>query len=335
MKKDVIKVVEVIVMLIGIVVIMAIVQNYRENTLNAVVINHNVNIYKKKKDTSKIKETLNLGDNVSILKTVLDKNDNKWYLIEYGHNKGYVLSENVDYYNPTEGEIALMSDVSKFNIQYKTIKSTDDYERFLVQNDINYVYIRAGGRGYGEEGNFYTDTQYQTFIDACEYLGVPYGFYFIDEAINSEEVDEEVEWILDFLQKNGGENCVLPFSIDIEKFNVKARTDEIWDIRGKLVQELIDKLGNVGVETIVYSNAQKANEYLSDVNTNFWLAYYNLEDEIPNYWISDTEHEVAENKRLMNKTIAWQFTESGVKNIIKEKVDINIVKNNFFKQFVK
>lgn len=335
MKKEIVKIVAVVIMLVVVIVIIASVQNYRENTINAVIVNNNVNVYKKKKESSKIKITLNMGENVCILKAVLDKDNRKWYLIEYEEFKGYVLAENVDYYNPTKGEIALMSDVSKFNIQYKTIKNTDDYERFLVKNDINYVYIRAGGRGYGEEGNFYTDTEYKTFIDACEYLGVPYGFYFIDEAINSEEIDEEVEWILDFLQKNGGKNCVLPFSIDIEKFNVKARTDEIWDIRGKLVQELIYKLKNVGVETIVYSNAKKANEYLSNIESNFWIAYYNLEDEIPNYWISDIEHEVAENKKLMKKTIAWQFTEKGVKNIIKEKVDVNIVKNDFFKQFVK
>lgn len=335
MKKDILKIVAVVVMLTIIVLVINIVGRYEENAIKAVVINDNINLYKKKKESSKIRETLNSGDNVSILRTVFDKEDNKWYWVEHRENKGYVLAKDVDYYQPTESEIALMSDVSKFNIQYETIKSTDDYERFLVENDINYVYIRAGGRGYGEEGNFYTDTQYQTFIDACEYLGVPYGFYFIDEAINSEEIDEEVEWILDFLQKNGRENCVLPFSIDIEKFNVKARTDDIWDIRGELVQELIDKLEDVGVETIVYSNAQKASEYLSDVDSNFWLAYYNLEDEIPDYWISDTDHEVAENEKLMNKTIAWQFTESGVKNKIKEKVDINIVKNNFFKQFVR
>ena len=33
------------------------------------------------------------------------------------------------------------------------------------------------------------------FVDACEYLGMPYGFYYIDEALNSEEIDEEITFM--------------------------------------------------------------------------------------------------------------------------------------------
>jgi GH25 family lysozyme M1 (1,4-beta-N-acetylmuramidase) len=37
----------------------------------------------------------------------------------------------------------------------------------------------------------------------------------------------------------------------------------------------------------------------------------------------------------MNKTIAWQFTETGVAGSgINIKVDVNIIKNEFFSRFI-
>ena len=111
--------------------------------------------------------------------------------------------ENADYFEFSEvdGKV-LMSDVSKFNVIYKQFNTAGEYCAFLLNYDVNYAYIRAGGRGYGEEGNFYTDPNFQMFIDACEYLEVPYGFYYIDEAITEEELDEEVNFIEEFLLKN-------------------------------------------------------------------------------------------------------------------------------------
>ena len=333
-KDEIIRVAIMILILIIVSVIFNTTSKYENNMINAVIVKEGTFLYKKKNENSKAKEALDVGDNVTILKQTKDKNNTFWYKVEYGKSKGYILSENIDHYKFDDDDYALMSDVSKFNIQYETIKSTEDYERFLVQKDINYVYIRAGGRGYGTEGNLYFDTEYQKFIDACEYLRVPYGFYFIDEAINSEEIDEEVEWILNFIQNNGGENAVLPFAIDIEKFLVKARTDDIWDKRKELIQDLINKLSDAGVETIVYSNAQKADEYLKDINSNFWLAYYISGDKLPNTWIDGTSQGATLNEDLINKTVAWQFTESGVGKIISEKVDINLVKNDFFRAYI-
>lgn len=333
-KEDVLKIVTVTVLLIFIIVILNLINRYEKNIINAIVINEKSKIYSRPKEDTKVKKELEKGEHISILKEVTDKNNRSWYKIKYENKEGYILSENVDYYKFDNNEYVLMSDVSKFNIQYETIKNTKDYEIFLVKNDINYVYIRAGGRGYGTDGNFYKDTEYQKFIDACDYLGVPYGFYFIDEAINLEEIEEEKNWILEFIQENSTKNNMLPFAIDIEKFEVKARTDDIWDKRGELVQKLIDKLKEEGVNTIVYSNAKKASQYLSKMDTYFWLAYYTKNNELPSKWINEIEIEEGLEEEITNKTIAWQFSEKGVKDIINEKVDANLVKNKFFKKFM-
>lgn len=333
-KKDILKIGIVMILLIFVIIVFNAIDKYEENIINAVVVNEKAKVYGKAKENTKVKEELEAGENVSILREITDKENKSWYEIKYENKKGYVLSEDVDYYKFDTDEYVLMSDVSKFNIQYETIKSTKDYERFLVANDINYAYIRAGGRGYGEKGVFYEDPEYQKFIDACDYLGVPYGFYFIDEAINLEEIEEEKEWILDFIKKNATENNVLPFAIDIEKFEAKARTDDIWDKRGELVQELINRLDENGVKTIVYSNAKKASEYLSEMDTSFWLAYYVKSNELPSKWIDEVDIEDGLKEKLTDKTIAWQFSDKGIKDIVKEKVDMNLVKNEFFKKFI-
>lgn len=333
-KKDILKIGIVMILLVFVIIVFYVIDKYEKNIVNAVVVNEKAKIYGRAKESAKVKDELEAGENVSILSDFIDEENKSWYKIKYGNKKGYVLAENVDYYKFDNDEYVLMSDVSKFNIQYETIKSTKDYERFLVTNDINYVYIRVGGRGYGEKGIFYKDPEYQKFIDACDYLGVPYGFYFIDEAINLEEIEEEKEWILDFIKENATENNVLPFAIDIEKFEVKARTDDIWDKRGELVQELINKLNENGVETIVYSNAKRANEYLSEMDTYFWLAYYVKNNELPSKWINEVDIEDGLREELTDKTIAWQFSDKGIKDLVKEKVDMNLIKNDFFKKFM-
>ena len=341
-RKDKRKIIVVIGALIVIALILNITNSYiekeieqLENSIHAIVIEEKSPLYGKASNKAKVIEELEVGSNIYILEEDTAKDGSKWYKVQYGDKKGYIEQEKADYYQKSEDELELMSDVSKFNIQYETIKSTQDYQRFLIQNDIQYAYIRAGGRGYGEEGNFYTDTEYRTFVDACEYLKIPYGFYFIDEAINLEEIEEEAKWIKEFLNQNTGEHCVLPIAIDIEQYdNIETRTDEIWDKRAGLVEELIQNLKEENIESIIYTNANTANRYLSEIDTNFWLSYYPQEEKIPDYWYTQTNQRATQNQELMEKMVAWQFSETGAGTQIKEKVDLNLVKGSFFEEYI-
>lgn len=265
----------------------------------------------------------------------MDNKNNEWYKVKAEDRVGYVPRNKVKYYefSDEDGNV-LMSDVSKFNVIYEHFKTSGEYAAFIVNNNINYVYIRLGGRGYGEEGKFYTDPNYQMFIDACEYLGVPYGFYYIDEAITPEEIDGEVEFVNNFIKENATKYCVLPLVIDAESHDGIGRADNIWEERAELITQLVEKFKEKGIETLVYSNATTINEYLYTVDSKFWIAYYIPEKNIPNYWYTETDQEATNNQEFMNKVVAWQFTESGAGNEIKEPVDVSLVKNEFFKKFV-
>lgn len=302
-----------------------------DGAIHGVVISNNVPFYKKP-ETENVKQLklLHKSDNVYILDE-FESNGIEWYKVKVdGRINGYVNKKDVEYYREIKKEKLLVSDVSQFNIG-KDFKDRNDYEVFLLENGISYVYIRAGGRGYGAKGNFYEDTVYNEYIEACEYLGVPYGFYFLEEALNDTEIEEEVNFIKNFLDKNAGKHCVLPIALDIEKHPEGGRADDIWNDRAILVQKLIDSLNKEKIDNIVYTNAQTANLYLSTLDTKFWLAYYPEEGKIPDYWYFDTEQPGAENTDLFKKTIGWQFSENGAGDYITERVDLSLFKKNFYK----
>ncbi len=278
---------------------------------------------------------LEKGSNVYILDSFIE-NGEIMYKVKYDNHVGTISSKNIKYFSSdTTSEYALMSDVSHFDT-YKNFENENDFEVFLLENDFQYVYIRAGGRGYGADGNFYYDKKYQQFINACEYLKIPYGFYFLDEALDENEADEEIKWIKDFLNKNSTSYNVLPIAIDIEYFDGKGRGDDKWEERKFIIEYLCQKLDEENIENIIYANANRASQYFSEIDNEFWLAYYPSINEIPNVWLTEmTTQEAANNIDLMNKTIAWQFTETGVAGSgINIKVDVNIIKNEFFSRFI-
>ena len=306
-------------------------QDEIDSSIHGIVIAREAPFYAKA-ETENVKQIdlLERGENVYILDE-FSKDGIDWYKIKVNSKtNGYIRAENVDYYEEVNSEKVLVTDVSHFNLG-KSFDTMEEFQIFLLESKIDSVYIRAGGRGYGTEGNFYYDENYKDYIQACEYLEIPYGFYFLDEALNDEEIDEEVKFIKNFLAENAGPNHKLPVALDIEKHLEKGRADDIWLSRAELVQKLIDKLENENIDTIVYTNAKIADLYLSTLDTEFWIAYYPDEGEIPDYWYFDTDQDAAQNVELEKKTIGWQFTESGAGIDIPVDIDISIMKKDFYK----
>ena len=302
-----------------------------DGSIHGVIIAEDVPFYvKAETDNVRQMKLLDKGENVYILDE-FEQDGIDWCKVKVdGKTNGFIRAENVQYYKEINSEKVLVSDVSQFNLG-KDFEDSKEFEVFLLENKISYVYIRAGGRGYGSKGNFYYDGRYQDYVKACEYLKIPYGFYFLDEAMDDVEIKEEVEFITEFLDKNKGEDCVLPVALDVEKHDGAGRADTIWDSRAELVQKLINKLDAEGVETIVYTNAQTANLYLSKLKTKFWIAYYPEEGKVPDYWYFDTEQDGASNPRLQKSTIGWQFTEHGAGDEVSEDVDLSLMMREFYK----
>ena len=293
----------------------------------AITVDDNVRMYPVTKEGNRYK-TIGLGTNVYVLKRTTDSSGVEWCKVKADKSVGYVLSEDVGKYTKSYNKRDIMLDVSKFNLQ-NNFKNIGEFKAFVINNDIKFVYIRAGGRGYGEQGNFYTDPSADDYAQACEFMGVPFGYYFLEEATNSKEIDEEVCFINEYIRGHKYENNILPIALDVEKHEEKGRADEIWDTRYILVNELINKLDDGNKRIILYSNASIADKYLQEVNAKMWLAYYPDIKNIPDYWYSDITTEGAKNKTLIEKMVGWQFTESGVANLIDKKVDLSTVYSNY------
>ena len=307
------------------------------NAVHAVIVDDVTSFYRKPMKTKfRHISDLEFGEYVYIVEEYISEDGQEWYKVKCKDKVGFIDKKSAKFYEYiNEDGRVLMSDVSKFNVIYKHFETSGDYAAFLLKYGVNYAYIRLGGRGYGDEGKFYTDPNYQMFIEACDYLKMPYGFYYIDEAITDEELDEEVIFVQEFLNKNKTQMNILPLAIDAEYHDGVGRADEMWDERAELLSNLILKFKEKGIDTIVYSNANTAAEYLDELDTKLWIAYYDKKGEIPNHWYSETDQEAALNEEFTNKIIAWQFTETGIDRNSKFQVDFSIVDNRFFKQFVR
>lgn len=329
-----------------------------EGTIHGVVLNENLILYKKPGKNFFFGEVpIKQGDSAYIFEKV-DKKGEAWYKVKCNDRIGYILVDNVGTYEFNDKlENTLMSDVSKFDVLGERFLSEGGFERFIVNNKINYVYIRAGGRGYGDEGNMYYDPNYEMYINACEYLKVPYGFYYLDEALNEEEVKEEVEFMKDFINKNGKEYNLLPVAIDMEYKDGKGRCDSEEELvhRSEIASMLTEAFKNENIDTIIYSNALYAARYLNDVDTVFWVANYPGDNKIPNEWMdlskyialegeeeggeveNSNEKTIAQEKiqAIVDKSFIWQFTHTGAKEDgITFKLDLSLVKDNYLMKYM-
>ena len=264
-------------------------------------------------------------------------------------------------------DYSLMIDVSEFNItsEKEDVKFNDgiDFAEFIIKNKINYAYLRIGGRGYGKEGKMYNDDKVDIYIDVCEYLEIPYGFYFIEEALNEEEIIEEIEFINNILAGKNLKYNKLPLAIDLENQHGIGRTDNTWNNRTELINKFVEEFKKQEKEVILYANGARIETYIKDANIKFWAAMYRKDDKLPQKWykemileemkaiednkvslensvlsikinLSDT-NTIKYSEEYLDKVIAWQFTEDGAKDDnINKHIDLSIVNNNHFKKYL-
>ena len=307
-------------------------------------------------DKSNQKGKIANESNVSIIKEL----DN-FFEIQYGDIHGYAPKENIKYFTyDCKSDYTLAIDVSGFNYN-REFYNKEDFESFLLKNNFNYAIIRLGGRGYGKAGNMYYDDKIQIFVDACEYLGMPYGFYFLDEAINEKEVQEEYKFVTEKIKKYNGKFHLLPLTIDMENQHGDGRADSIWEERVPLLNKLFDLFKQDDIDCMVYANGARIETYLKNLNCFYWTAAYTFDDKIPTVFYDDfiraeeeknsDESNILESvlntkvnksdtetiwysEEYLNKVVAWQFTESGAKlDSIEGTIDLNLMDNRFFANY--
>ena len=128
-----------------------------------------------------------------------------------------------------------------------------DWEQ-VRDSGIKFAIIRAGGRGYGEEGKLLADEKFADNLAGARAAGLKIGVYFFSQAVNTEEAKEEAEFALDLLE---GTELELPVYFDWEHIVVgePARTDEL---DGTTVTDcavaFCDTIAAAGYKTGIYTN---------------------------------------------------------------------------------
>lgn len=139
----------------------------------------------------------------------------------------------------------MIIDLSKYNV-------VTDWNQ--VKKSASGIILRCGCRGYGS-GKIVEDAKFKEFAAACRQNGIPFGLYFMSQAINTAEAAEEAEFSLAKAKEYG---ATLPIFIDSEDGDGTARivrADGLSkDQRTKVVKAFCDTVAKSEFSAGVYAS---------------------------------------------------------------------------------
>lgn len=182
-----------------------------------------------------------------------------------------------------------------------------DWEQ-VRSSGVEFVMMRVGYRGYGESGKLVEDTNFPANIQGALDAGLKVGVYFFSQALNLEEVEEEVDFLLERIE---GYEIAMPVVYDWEYVSDEARTANM-DARTltDCSRHFCELIREAGYQPMVYFNRNQAAyllhlEELTDYP--FWLAAYTDRMGFP------------------YKVDMWQYTDNGRVPGIDGPVDVDIL----------
>lgn len=189
-------------------------------------------------------------------------------------------------------------DVSKYNGAISWRK---------VANSCDGAIIRVGYRGYGS-GRLVVDEKFKANIEAAKSAGVPIGVYFVTQAVNVSEAEEEARFTMDLVK---GYNLSFPIFIDSEDGNNGAgRAD-----RGKL-----SRFNRTAILKAFCEEIQK-NGYIAGVYAGeYWTKTYLDVNLLTKYYLWIAKYSTSKPSVPFN---AWQYTDAGKIDGIIGNVDIS------------
>ncbi len=187
-----------------------------------------------------------------------------------------------------------------------------DFEK-VKASGVDFVMLRIGGRGYGEDGVLYDDTYFRSNLKAAKQAGLMVGAYFFSQAVDASEAREEALYSISMLS---GEKLDYPLAFDWEILEVEdARTENISpQTLTDCARAFCDTVKDAGYIPCIYTGSTLAYykydlSQLSDID--IWYAFYNdSPDMYYNYMI-------------------WQYSCTGKVPGVEGDVDLNISLKNY------
>ena len=202
------------------------------------------------------------------------------------------------YLTCTVGEYQRGIDVSSF-------QGDVDWQA-VADSGVEFVIIRAGGRGYGE-GAMYEDSKAQQNYLGARAAGLKVGAYFFSQAISPEEAVEEAEYLMELIRDWELE---MPLVYDWEYISEEARTGQVdRQTVTDCMLSFCDRVTREGHSAMIYFNPEHSRDLFhieQIVDYPFWLAMYTD-------WMT-----------YPYKIDMWQYTDQGTVPGIEGSVDINL-----------
>ena len=182
-----------------------------------------------------------------------------------------------------------------------------DWEK-VKADGIDFVFLRIGYRGYGEEGTLQEDANFETNYKNAKSAGLKVGVYFFSQAVNETEAEEEADFVLEKLK---GKTLDLPVTYDVENISDdSARTDSVsGDQFTTNIQVFSRTIAEAGLTPMLYVNLQ-------------WELFVLNMSKLENLpiWYSAYESRPSTNYRFDY----WQYSNEGTVDGIEGNVDLNI-----------
>lgn len=182
-----------------------------------------------------------------------------------------------------------------------------DWEK-VKASGIEFVFIRLGYRGYGEDGILKEDVNFQKNIQGARSAGLDVGVYFFAQAVNEKEAIEEAEFVLDSLLEY---DLQMPVVYDPESIlHEEARTDHVTGEQfTKNTKAFCETIEEAGYDAMIYCNM-------------LWQADKLDLTELSEYpiWYADYE----EYPQTPYHFEIWQYSSEGTVDGIQGNVDLNI-----------
>lgn len=174
---------------------------------------------------------------------------------------------------------------------------------------VDYVMIRLGGRGYST-GQISVDENFKENIEGAIAEGLDVGVYFYSQAINQEEVLQEVNFVVQNLDPYRG-NVKYPIAFDMEFVaNDEARIDGLSkEDRTTITASFLEGIKAAGYVPMLYGDKEWLIKEIDLAKLQAYDVWLAQETDIPDY-----PYQYA----------MWQYSSVGVVNGIKGDANLNI-----------
>ena len=223
-------------------------------------------------------------------------------------------------YNPSRFSYVdeVSENIAYFDENYESLQGIDvsdhqgeiDWEA-VKDAGYDFVFVRVGYRGYGEEGTLNEDTMAIEYMQEAEKAGLEVGAYFFSQAVDEEEAAEEAVFAADVI-KRSGVNMTLPLVYDPELIEgAQGRADNLTREEVSANAQAFRKAARKALkcQVALYTNLYWENNYFDAETLNdfeIWYADYEETPQTPYHFTW------------------WQYSETGTVPGIKGKMDLNL-----------